>query len=539
MKKKLFAVIIVLSMVMGLAACGGGGEGSSQSSEKGGGGDLKEKTVIIAMSSGFDTLDPGYAYETVPSAILNAVYNNLFHFTSNDGGPEPALVDQYEWSEDGLTLSLTLKDGVSFASGNPLTAEDVVFSLNRTKNLKANPSFILETMESAEAKDEKTVEIKLSQPDSAFLSKLTFSACSILDSKLVKEKGGTDAEDAATKDTAQTFLNEQSAGSGMYLMTKYTPDSEIVLEKNPNYWGESSNIEKIIVKIQPDANTQLMTLSNGDIDIASNLTDDTIAQLADKEDITIINEATKTISFVMMNMDEEYGGPIANPKVQSAIRKVIDYEGMRTLAGEGAITPASIIQVGFAESKGELAADYRNIEEAKALMAEAGYPDGFSTDLVVSDLDMSGVFMSDLAQKLKDDLAQIGIEANIVATPWAAGYGDDYRDGKLPLTVMYWAIDFNDANVQLEFLPGALVGLRGGWQAEDNPDLATLYQKAAAAIDQVEREEIMTQIQEVMAEEGPFIVLTQLPAHVGYNNRLEGVYSSDPYVIDFNSLRLK
>ncbi|MFQ9705391.1 MAG: ABC transporter substrate-binding protein [Enterocloster clostridioformis] len=103
----------------------------------------------------------------------------------------------------------------------------------------------------------------------------------------------------------------------------------------------------------------------------------------------------------------------------------------------------------------------RDLEEAKALLAEAGYPDGFDVDLTVTDLDMEGILLTDLAQKIKDDLSQVGINVNIVSQPWAAGYGDAYRDGTLGFTVMYWGTDYNDPNVQLEFLPGGVVGKRG------------------------------------------------------------------------------
>ena len=92
----------------------------------------------------------------------------------------------------------------------------------------------------------------------------------VLDSAVVKENGGTDAEDASSTDTAQSFLDSTSAGSGMYVLSSYTPDEEVVLEKNPNYWGEATNVDKYILKIQPDANTQMMTLSTGDIDVALN-----------------------------------------------------------------------------------------------------------------------------------------------------------------------------------------------------------------------------------------------------------------------------
>lgn len=468
MKKKLLAITLCVAMAFGLVACGGGGESSTTETtgtEAADGENSSEgsNTVVVAMGSGFSTLDPGYVYEKYPPLIVNACYENLFKFYSNDSAPEPCLADTYEFSEDGLTLTVTLKDGITFASGNAMTSADVLFSINRCKNLQGNPAFICDTIESMEAPDDKTIVFHLTQADSAILSKLTYSSLAILDSEVVKANGGTDAEDAASTDTAQAYLDTTSAGSGMYVMTSYTPDEEVVLEKNPNYWGEATNVDKYIIKIQPDSNTQMMTLSNGDIDVAMNMTDDTMAELAGAENVEIINGATKTVGFVMMNMNEEYGGPVSDPTVQKAIRKALDYAGIQTIVGEGTLTPYSIIQTGFMGSKGERATDYTNLDEAKELLAEAGYADGFDVDLTVCDLDMEGVALTDLAQKVKDDLAQIGINVNIVSQPWAAGYGDAYRDGTLGLTVMYWGTDYNDPNVQLEFLPGATVGLRAGW----------------------------------------------------------------------------
>lgn len=548
MKKKFLAMLLCLTVVLSCAACGGsnnetaapaGESGSaetegSDSSASGGSG-----TVVVAIGAGFSTLDPGYVYEKYPPLIVNACYENLFKFYSNDGAPEPCLADTYEFSEDGLTLTVTLKDGVTFASGNPMTSADVLFSINRCKNLQGNPSFICDTIESMEAPDDKTIVFHLTQADSAILSKLTYSSLAILDSAVVKENGGTDAEDASTTDTAQAYLDTTSAGSGMYIMTSYKQDEEIILEKNPNYWGEATNVDKYIIKIQPDSNTQMMTLSTGDLDVAMNMTDDTMAELANAENVEGINAATKTVGFVMMNMNEEYGGPVSNPQVQQAIRKAIDYAGIQIICGEGTITPYSLIQSGFMGSKGKRANDYTNIEEAKLLLADAGYADGFDIDLTVCDLDMEGILLTDLAQKVKDDLAQIGINVNIVSQPWAAGYGDAYRDGTLGFTVMYWGTDYNDPNVQLEFMPGASVGLRAGWTAEMDPDLAALYQEAMAATDNDARIAVLEQIQDGMYESGPFIMIAQAPAHIGYNTRLDGVAISDPYALDLTLINIK
>lgn len=545
MKKKFMAMTLGLVMALSLVGCGGGSDSGSTTTketaaaESGESTEAGSNTVVVAMGAGFSTLDPGYVYEKYPPLIVNACYETLFKFYDNEGAAEPCLVDTYEFSEDGLTLTVTLKDGITFASGNPMTSADVLFSINRCKNLQGNPSFICDTIESMEAPDEKTVVFHLTQPDSAILSKLTYSSTAILDSEVVKANGGTDAEDAATADTAQAYLDTTSAGSGMYVMTSYTPDEEVVLEKNANYWGEGTNVDKYIIKIQPDSNTQMMTLSTGDIDVAMNMTDDTIAELADAENVEILNAATKTVGFVMMNMNEEYGGPVSDPTVQKAIRKALDYAGIQTIVGEGTLTPYSIIQSGFMGSKGERAADYADIEEAKKLLADAGYADGFDVDLTVCDLDMEGVALTDLAQKVKDDLSQIGINVNIVSQPWAAGYGDDYRDGKLGFTVMYWGTDYNDPNVQLEFLPGASVGLRAGWTAEMAPDLAALYQEAMKATDNDARTAVLEQIQDMTYEDGPFIMIAQAPAHIGYNTRLDGVAISDPYALDLTLINIK
>ncbi len=545
MKKKLLAAALCMAMALAVSACGGKAAESGETTAAGAAqGEAASEsangtTVVVAMGSGFSTLDPGYVYEKYPPLVINACYENLFKFYTNDGAPEPCLAEDYNFSDGGLTLTVTLKDGITFASGNPMTSADVAFSINRCKNLQSNPSFMCDTIESIETPDDKTVIFHLTQPDSAILSKLTYSSLAILDSAVVKENGGTDAEDASSADTAQDYLNTTSAGSGMYVMTSYIPDQEVVLEKNPNYWGEGTNVDKYIIRIQPDSNTQMMTLSTGDIDVAMNMTDDTMAELEGQENIQLINGATKTLGFVMMNMNEEYGGPVSDPLVQQAIRKALNYANFQTICGEGSVTPYSLIQVGFMGSKGERAADYTNIEEAKELLAEAGYADGFDIDLTVCDLDMEGILLTDLAQLIKSDLAQIGINVNIVAQPWAAGYGDAYRDGTLGFTVMYWGIDYNDPNVQLEFLPGATVGLRAGWTADMDQELAAMYEEAMVATDNDARVAVLEKIQDAMYENGPFIMAVQAPSHIAYNTRLDGVGISDPYALDLTLINIK
>lgn len=542
MKKKLLVLLLTAAMTASCVSCGTGsskasvsGASSSASSSSSTG-----KTVVIAMGSGFSTLDPGHMYEQNPTLVANACYETLFKFVDGKTEPQPSLADSYSFSSDGMTFTVKLKKNAKFSSGNPVTSSDVAFSLNRTKNLKGNPSFICDTIKSITCPDDQTVVLHLTSADSGLLSKLSYAACSVIDSKVVKAKGGTDAANASTKDTAQTYLNNNSAGSGMYTLKSYVPDEEIILMKNKNYWGKSTNVDKYIIKLQGNANTQMMGLSSGDIDIALNLTDDTISQLSGTDGVKIIDTSTKTVGFIMMNEDKTIGGPVSNQTVQQAIKYALDYKGIQTTCGSGSVTPQSIIQVGFMGSKGKVdTSTAQNLVKAKELMKTAGYADGFKINMPVCELDMEGVPLLDLAQKVKSDLAKINITVNIVQRNWAGGYGDDYRNGKIGFTVMYWGIDYNDPNVQLAFLPGQAVGLRANWKAAGNEEITALYNKILSATDTTKRSALLTQVQDKISNNCPFDMLAQAACHVGYKSRLEGVNFSDTYRIDVTTVNVK
>jgi len=550
MKRKCLAILLAVSMTLGLSACGSSAATSTTGSKAAGteatasaaAADSSKggKTVVIAMGSGFSTLDPGHMYEQNPILVANACYETLFKFENGKDSPQPSLAQSYQFSTDGKDCTIKLNPSAKFASGNPVTSADVAFSLNRTKNLQGNPSFICANISSVECPDGNTVVIHQKEADSALISKLTYVACSVLDSKVVKEKGGTDAADASTADKAQSYLDTASAGSGMYVLKSYTADEEIVLEKNPNYYGKATNVDKYVIKLENDANTQMMGLSSGDLDIALNLNDDTIGELSSSSNVKTENTSTKTVGFIMMNEDQKIGGPVSNVKVQQAIRDAVDYAGVQNVCGTGSTTPKSIIQVGFMGSEGKLdTKTAQNLDKAKALMKDAGYEKGFSIDMPVCELDMEGIPLLDLAQKVKEDLAKINITVNIKQQNWDGGYGDAYRSGKIGFTVMYWGIDYNDPNVQLAFLPGQEVGLRANWKADGQDAITGLYTQILSATDNKTRSGLLTQLQDKIADNCPFIMLSQAACHIGYNNRLNGVTFSDTYRIDLTAVTIK
>ncbi len=528
MKRKVFSLLLAAALaVTALTGCGGSKDQAGAPQDGGQNAASGDKTVVVGIATDLKTLDPGQMYEVFGNMVTYASYDMLFRIEGNDmANPKPSLAkDDWTLDETGTVYTFHLRDDVVFTSGNPLTSKDVAWSVNRVRNLKSNTVAHVQGIESIETPDDYTVIFKLKEPDASFLTKLASNAFCILDSELVKQNGGTDAEDAASTDSAREFLDKNSAGSGPYKLVSWTPNVELVLEKNADYWGETGNVERYIIKEIPDTNTQIQMLEKGEIDVAFTLNSDNIGQLEGKDGITVMRGQSSVCTFLLMNEDEAIGGPISNPDVQQAVRLAIDYKGLLTLCGEGASLPLSIVPQGFigAETRSE---DYQDIEKAKELMINAGYADGFEITLTAANFDTEGLSWTTLAQKIQSDLAAINIKVN-VETSEIGVVIDQYREGKCPFLLMHWSPDYYDINNQLAFLPGDTVGERANWPADAAPEMVELGKKIAGEGDTAVREGYSVELQNMMAENSPYAFLLQHPKNFAVSSRLDNVVYND------------
>ena len=542
-KKRLICLVLSCLLVLAVFA---GCSSNKNDGEGGGSADAAatENTVVIGLASDLKTLDPGQMYEIFGNMICYATYDMMFRITGDNlSEPQPSVATE-DWSldETRTVYTLPLRQDVYFSSGNQLTSKDVVFTINRVKNLKSNNTPNAEGIVSVEAPDDFTVIITLDKPDASFLTKLASNAFAILDSEVVKEHGGTDAEDAASADTARTWLDANSAGSGPYILESWTQGVELVLKKNPNYWGECGNVDTYIIKEIPDSNTQIQSLEKGEIDIAFTLNADNIKQLMNedgsmKEGITIINGQTSLISFLLMNNDHAIGGPMADPKVQQAVRLAINYQELLDLCGEGATLPLSFIPENFV---GGLTRDvnYTDVEAAKALMAEAGYADGFDVVLTTANYDTEGLKWPTMAQKIASDLAKIGINVKI-ETGEIGVVIDAYREGTCQFLIMHWSPDYYDINNQLAFLPDATVGARAHWSAEGHEDMIELGELISGEADPEQRAEYSRQLQELTAEDSPYAFLLQHPKNFAVGDRVDNVIYNDLVKLQLSEMNVK
>jgi peptide/nickel transport system substrate-binding protein len=491
-------------------------------------------TLVAAMFFDGKSLDPGREFENMGNAADHAMYDTLVTFANgNLTKVVPDLATSWKSSSGGKVYTFTLRSGVRFSSGNPVTAADVVWSLEREINLTGNPSFLLASVASISAPTSMTVRMVLKHPDPATLFILPNPSLSILDSKVVKAHGGSDAPNADKVDTAEPYLNAHSAGSGPYMLTSYSPGNSIAMTTNPNYWGKPPLVKKLLI-LNQQASTEILTLAKGDTDVGVNLSANQVPALRDNTHLTTYGLSSPNIFFLILNMDPGMFKPTANNDVRQAIRYALDYKGLVTLAGSGAVQSPGVIPVQFLGGLPASANVQQNVAKAKALLAKAGYPNGFNATMEFpSDITIAGIDFNLFAQKLQSDLAAVGITVKLLPKPIAVSL-PDYRGGKEQIGFWEWGPDYPDPEDYLNFLPGQLVGLRANWKAGADPQLAAWMQQASTTLNNPARAEIYRRIQQRLAQVGPFVTMFQPAQIVATQRSVTGFHYNYIWQADFN-----
>jgi peptide/nickel transport system substrate-binding protein len=286
------------------------------------------------------------------------------------------------------------------------------------------------------------------------------------------------------------------------------------------------------VRNVPEAAAQKLALEAGEADIAFDLSADQVPDLKSGGKASVYEGPGNVVFFLLMNADTAIGGNMSNDKVQQAVRLALDYEGIKALTGGKSATPASVIPIGFIGAYGEDRAPRRDVDAAKALLAEAGFADGFTIALDYPDFSNSGVNFATLAQKIQADLAEVGITVELKGAEvgvWLAAY----RDGKSAFTLSLWGPDFLDPGNYLEFLPEYKVGKRANWtNANSTNDIQDIRDAAAVATAPEERVKLFGQMQDYMQLNGPFAPLVQAGTQIGYSTALKGFVYNPSWRVD-------
>lgn len=518
-------LLLLLSLL--LAACGAptapaaeapaGEEAAAPSGEV-----SRDDTLVYAVDiTDLITLDPAVAYEFGGIQVVGNVYETLVSFEPGKPGElVPVLAQSWDVAEDGdmWKLTFTLNPDAKFASGNPVTAEDVAFSWQRAMDINKSPAFLLTdvcNMTNGEINpvDAGTLELKIPNTVSpqVCLSVLTFSTAAVVEKAAVEPNMGDDM--------GESWLNDNSAGSGPYVLNRWDRSVSVTLDANMDYWGGTvPPMKRVIMQNTPELANLQAAIETGDADIVQDLGSEQAAALEGNPDLTLVKGLTTLLAYLSMNATK---APTDNPDVREAIRYAINYDDIIALLGGNGQLVQEIIPIGFLGHTGNNPFT-QDLDKAKELLAKAGVEEGTEMDfMVATGTGPGGIEWSTLGAKIKDDLAKVGLVANIRQLQQSELL-NIYRNQDGELVLMNWGPDFPDpdgnatpfANYEARSL-----AWRNAW---NDPKAIEMSKAAAIELDPDKRAELYAELVDYVQHNGPYAILYQPTRVFGVRNNVQG-----------------
>lgn len=440
----------------------------------------------VGLQADPTALDPQTQSLTAIWRVVEHIYQGLTGIRP-DLSIEPLLAESWEISEDGRTYTFTLREGITFHDGSPLTAGDVKFTYERLVDpATASPSAAdLATMESVEAPDDQTVVVTLTQPDASFLATIAGVTVGIMSEAFVTANNG---------DVSQTAM-----GTGPFMFNEYVPNTRIVLDKNPNYWEEGlPYVDGLEMIIAPDDTSRTSAVVTGTVDLIEYAPLRDVEILEQDASLKLAGDANTNIRFIGINMAKE---PFDILEVRQAIAAVIDREAVLGPAVFGHGTPTTVLFPPGYWATLDAEVPGPDPERAKQLLADAGYPDGFETT-ITSWSQYS--FLSAPAVVIQEQLATIGINAELNLVENATMIEQVHaptRTYDLAVTGTSGYVDPH--GIFQDFATGA----SGNLANYSNERVDELIAAGIASTDEAERIEIYRELQQILLDDLPWINL--------------------------------
>ncbi len=520
MKKKLLSLFFAALLTMAvLGGCGpdGTGESSGNNSSNGLSGlePVYGGSVVVGIQQDIDGLDPHKATSAGTKEILFNIFEGLVKPDEN-GNLISAVASNYEISGDGLVYTFTLRDNVKFHNGNPVTAEDVKYSLERVSGL-LDGTALISTLSSAKGGiqkvdilDEKTVQVTVGSANTELI--YSFVAAII-------PKGSGEEAGAAP------------VGTGPFSYVSYKPQEGIVLAKNSEYWQAGlPYLDEVNFKIVGSSETALMELQGGTIDIYAYLTDSQAQVLREGGNFSVEASSSAVVQALYLNNAVQ---PLDNIKVRQAICYALDKDEINDFVGGGTGTPISSAMLpALTDFYVDLNGTYgnkANVEKAKALLKEAGYPDGF--DLTIT-IPSNYEFHMQTGQVVVEQLKAVGINATIQPVDWGTWIDDVYNGRKYVSTI---------SGLTCDMTPGYLLNRFQTTSKKNFINYASteydeLYAKAQAELDLAKKADYYKQMQTVLCDDAGTAFLQVGANMTAISKELAGYKFYPVYVQDMSTV---
>lgn len=481
------------------------------------------------------TLDPAESFELSPAEFIGNTYDMLVRLDIDDTTKvKPGIAESWEISDDGLTYTFKLKPGIKFASGNPITAEDVAWSFERVVKLDKSPAFILtqfgltadNVSETAKAVDDTTFVFTVDKPyaPSFVLNCLTATVGAVLDKKLVMEhaEAKTPSDDYKyDTDFGYGWMKTNYAGSGPFKIRDWRANEIVVLERNDNYYGEKPALNRVIYRHVKESATQRLMLEAGDVDVARNLEPGDYDAVQKNADLITTDAPKGTVYYISLNQKNE---ALAKPEVREAFKYLVDYDAIGATLIKGIGEIHQTYQV-----KGVLGALDSNpykldVAKAKELLEKAGLKDGLSVTFDVRNTQP----VTGIAESFQQTAAQAGVKIEIIP-----GDGKQtltkYRARNHDLYIGQWGMDYWDPNTNADAFTSnpdnsddAAVKSLAWRNAWDIPELTKQVKAALLERDNDKRAELYQKLQQEALDSSPFVMIYQQIEVAGVRNNVKG-----------------
>ncbi len=505
MKKKsgiLLSTAVLLTSAV-LCACGGGEnaqntQSSNTSSESqtetaqqtASGEPAQGGSVVVGMTQDIVSLDPHVETDAGTRAVVFNLYEGLVKPTVN-GDLEPAVASDYEISEDAKTYTFTLRDGVTFHDGSAVTAEDVKYSIERFAE-NSSESSAFSNLADVVIVDDHTIEVELTEGYSEFLPDLA-EAVIIPD----------DVED----------INATPVGTGPFKFVSYTPGQSIQLARYDGYWGGAAYLDSAEFKIVADMETAFMELQAGTIDVLNYLTADQVSALGDQ--FNIVEGSMHLVHAMFLNNDYE---PLSDVRVRQAICYAVDRQSINDFlfGGKSQLIGSHMIPAleKYYESAAEDVYTY-DPEQAKSLLAEAGYADGFDLEIAVPSSYSQHV---DTAQIIVEQLKAVGINATIRLVEWSTWLDEVYSGRNYQATV----IGFDGTLAPSDWLAKYRSDASNNIANFKNDEYDQKIDEALATVDDSEKVTLYKELQMILAQNAASVYIEDPADFVAVNKRIGG-----------------
>lgn len=512
MKKKLLALFLALVMVGAvLPGCGDGSKDPGGQGNNGKTGEpVKGGEITVGIAQDLDdSLDPHQTVAAGTREVLFNIFEGLVK-PNSDGEMIPAVAEKYTLSEDGTTYTFTLREGVKFHNGQTVTAEDVVYSINRCAAVPEGQEKPLvaafSAVKSVEALDEKTVAVTIAQRDLEFISYMTAAII---------------PADYENQDTAPV-------GTGPFKFVSRTPQQDFVMERFEDYWGAPAWLDKVTYKICENADALVMNLNGGSIDLCAHLTSAQASQL--NQNFQVLEGTMNLVQAIYLNNQAK---PFDNQLVRQALCYAIDRQGIMDMVadGHGTAVGSSIYPAFTKYFLPELVDKYpHDVAKAKELLAQAGYPDGF--DMTISVPNNYQPHM-DTAEVVAEQLREAGINVTIQPVEWSTWLDTIYNGRQFQATV----VGVDAANMTARAMLERFTSDYGkNFINYNNPAYDALFQQAINAQDEAEQTDLYKQMETMLADTAANVYIQDLCDLVAMRQDLGGLKFYPIYVLDLSTV---